>query len=466
MQPKPDAMRSERDSMGTMEVPVAALYGASTQRAVLNFPISGTPLPLPLIHAYGWIKKAAALSNAELGLLDRGIAAKIAGVAEEIAGGMHDAHFPVDLYQTGSGTSSNMNVNEVISRRCAELDGTVQVHPNDHVNLGQSSNDTFPSAIHVAVAVALKRDLLPSLEGLAAGLEHKAREFHGVFKIGRTHLMDATPLRLGQEVGAWARQVRLGIGRAEQAITALLELPLGGTAVGTGLNADPRFAARAISHLVEITGIPFREAENHFEAQAAKDACVEAHGQLATLAVSLHKIASDIRLLASGPRCGIGEIRLPATQPGSSIMPGKVNPVIPEAVTMVAARVAGNQTTITLAGMGGFLELNVSMPLIGACLLESVGLLANVSQVFHERCVAGISANGPRCEELIERSLAMVTALAPRVGYNRAAEIASESVASGKTVREICEAQLPELGLTREELADLLDVARMTGVPS
>lgn len=461
-----EAKRTEHDSMGDMEVPVDALYGASTRRAVLNFPISGNPLPLPMIHAYAWIKKAAALTNAELGLLDQEIAGKIAVAADEVAAGMHDAHFPVDLYQTGSGTSSNMNVNEMIARRCSQLVGAAEVHPNDHVNLGQSSNDTFPTAIHLAAGYALKRELIPSLTNLAMGLEAKALEFQDVFKIGRTHLMDATPLRLGQEFGGWARQVRLGVARVERAIDALLELPLGGTAVGTGLNAHPQFAQRTISHLVEITGIPFREAENHFEAQAAKDACVEAHGQLATLAVSLHKIASDIRLLASGPRCGIGEIHLPATQPGSSIMPGKVNPVIPEAVTMVAARVAGNQTSITFCGIGGFLELNVSMPLIGACLLESIGLLANVAQVFQVRCIAGITADEGRCEELIEISLAMVTALAPRIGYNRAAEIAGESAASGRTVREICESQRLELGLTQQELTELLDVARMTGAAS
>jgi fumarate hydratase class II len=457
--PSPDR-RTAHDSMGEMEVPAAALYGASTQRAVLNFPISGTRLPPRLIHAFGLVKKAAAETNAELGLLDHAHAAAIAAAAGEIAAGLHDAQFPVDVYQTGSGTSTNMNVNEVIASRCAQL--AVSVHPNDHVNLGQSSNDTFPTAIHVAAAQEIRNRLVPALESLAVALEAKSRAFHGVLKIGRTHLMDATPVRLGQEFGGWARQVRLAVTRAWKAVDALGELPLGGTAVGTGLNTHPDFAAKAIARLAEATGIPFREAENHFEAQSAKDACVEAHGQLATIAVSLHKIACDVRLLASGPRCGLGEIRLPATQPGSSIMPGKVNPVMAESVTMVAARVAGNQTTMAWCGVGGFLELNVSMPLLAACLLESISLLENVARAFGERCVAGIQADEKRCNELIELSLSMVTALAPRLGYDRAAAIAKESVASGRSVREICESQLEELGLTAQELAGLLDPARMS----
>ncbi len=453
-----NSKRTERDSMGEMEVPADALYGASTQRAVLNFPISGTRLPLPIIHAYGLIKQAAAQSNAELGLLDPELAGKIAKAAGEIAAGKHDAQFPVDIYQTGSGTSTNTNVNEVIAHLCGPL-----VHPNDHINLGQSSNDTFPTAIHLAAASEIRHRLVPALAKLALALDDKAREFHDVLKIGRTHLMDATPLRLGQEFGGWARQAAKSAARATHALEALLELPLGGTAVGTGLNAHPDFARLTIARLAEVTGIPFHEAENHFEAQSSKDGCVEAHGQLATVAVSLHKIASDIRLLGSGPRCGIGELRLPATQPGSSIMPGKVNPVMSESVTMVAARVAGNQTTIAWCGAGGFLELNVSMPLLGACLLESISLLANVSDAFRERCVVGIQANEKRCNELIELSLSMVTALAPRLGYDRASAIAKESVASGRTVREICESRLDELGLTGEELAGLLDPVRMSG---
>jgi fumarate hydratase class II len=453
-----NSKRTERDSMGEMEVPADALYGASTQRAVLNFPISGTLLPPPLIHAYGLIKQAAARSNAELGLLDPELAGKIAEAAGEIAAGTHDAQFPVDIYQTGSGTSTNTNVNEVIAHLCGP-----PVHPNDHVNLGQSSNDTFPTAIHLAAAGQIRHRLVPAMAKLAAALDDKAREFHGVLKIGRTHLMDATPLRLGQEFGGWARQAALGATRATRAVEVLLELPLGGTAVGTGLNAHPDFARLTIARLAEMTGIPFREAENHFEAQASKDGCVEAHGQLATIAVTLHKIASDIRLLGSGPRCGIGELRLPATQPGSSIMPGKVNPVMSESVTMVAARVAGNQTTIAWCGVGGFLELNVSMPLLGACLLESISLLANAADAFRERCVEGLQADEERCNELIELSLSMVTALAPRIGYDRASAIAKESVATGRTVRQICADRLEDLGLSAEELAGLLDPARMSG---
>ncbi len=447
--------------MGPMTVPAEALYGASTQRAVLNFPISGNGLPPQLIHAYGLIKKAAAETNGGLGMLAEDVSGVIVTAAAEVAAGGHDGQFPVDVYQTGSGTSTNTNVNEVIVRRCEQLG--VSVHPNDHVNLGQSSNDTFPTAIHVAAAVEIRNRLIPALVGLAGALENKAKEFHHVLKIGRTHLMDATPVRLGQEFGGWARQADLSAKRARKALDCLIQLPLGGTAVGTGLNTHPDFAAKAISRLAAETGIPFREAENHFEAQAAKDGCVEAHGQLSTIAVSLHKIASDIRLLSSGPRCGLGEIHLPATQPGSSIMPGKVNPVMSESVTMVAARVAGNQTTIAWCGVGGFLELNVSMPLLAACLLESIGLLANVTEAFRERCVQGIEADEERCDELIELSLSMVTALAPRIGYDRAAAIAKESVSSGRTVREICEGSLEALGLTAEELVELLDPARMSG---
>ncbi len=449
--------------MGEMEVPAAALYGASTQRAVLNFPISGLPVPSLLIHAYGLIKKAAAETNAELGLLDPDLAAGIVEAAEEIATGAHDAQFPVDIYQTGSGTSTNMNVNEVISHRCAQFNPPVSAHPNDHVNLGQSSNDTFPTAIHLAAAVAMRDHLIPALDDLAFALERKSREFDSVLKIGRTHLMDATPVRLGQEFGGWARQARLSISRANKAVDALLELPLGGTAVGTGLNTHPDFPAKAIAKLAQITEIPFREAENHFEAQAAKDACVEAHGQLQTIAISLHKIACDIRLLASGPRCGVGEIGLPATQPGSSIMPGKVNPVMAESVTMVTARVAGNQTTVAWCGAGGFLELNVSMPLLAACLLESIGLLGNVAAAFASNCVVGIEANEKRCGDLIELSLSMVTSLAPEIGYDRASAIAKESVATGRTVRQICNRRLKSLGLTSSRLDELLDARRMTG---
>lgn len=453
--------RKEHDSMGDMDVPLGALYGASTQRAVLNFPISGTRLPTPLIHAYGLIKMAAAETNAELGLLPAPLASAIASAAAEIAEGRHDEQFPVDIYQTGSGTSTNMNVNEVIARLCAR--NGVTAHPNDHINYGQSSNDTFPTAIHVAAAREIRNHLVPSLENLAASLLAKSREFSPIFKIGRTHLMDATPMRLGDEFGAWAHQIKLAVLRAWKATDALIELPIGGTAIGNGLNAHPDFAGKVISRLEAATGISFRETENHFEAQSAKDACVEAHGQLATIAVSLHKIASDIRLLASGPRCGLGEIRLPATQPGSSIMPGKTNPVMAESVTMVAARVAGNQTTITWCGAGGFLELNVSMPLLAACLLESIQLMASAALEFSTRCVRGIEADKARCQQFIELSLSMVTALAPHIGYDRASAIAKQAMLSGKTVQEICENQLAELGLTADELSEFLDIARMCG---
>ena len=453
--------RIEKDSMGEMEVPAAALYGASTQRAVLNFPISGTPVPADLIHAYGLIKMAAAETNAELGLLQPDAAARIARAAGEIAAGDHDGEFPIDIYQTGSGTSTNTNVNEVIAHLASR--GGDKIHPNDQVNLGQSSNDTFPTAIHLAAAAALHHKLVPVLDQLAEALEAKAEAFHGVLKIGRTHLMDATPVRLGQEFGGWAAQVRHASIRAKKAVEALLELPLGGTAVGTGLNAHPEFAGMAIARISQWIGLPFTEAENHFEAQSAKDACVEAHGQLGTIAVSLHKIACDIRLLGSGPRCGFGEILLPATQPGSSIMPGKVNPVMSESMTMVAARVAGNQTTLAWCGAGGFLELNVSMPLIAACLLESIHLLSNSAEAFREKCVLGIEANVERCGELIEYSLSMVTALAPKIGYDKASAIAKESVKTGRTVRELCEERLAELEITQEELTELLHPARMAG---
>lgn len=447
--------------MGEMEVPVDALYGASTARALENFPISGAPLPSGFIRAYGMIKAEAARTNGELSLLNPEAAGAIAAAAEQIAAGEHAEHFPVDIFQTGSGTSTNMNVNEVIAHLCARS-GT-QVHPNDQVNLGQSSNDTFPTAIHLATALALKDDLIPALDALAAALEARAEEFHGILKIGRTHLMDATPVRLGQEFGGWAKQAWLASSRAHKALKALHDLPLGGTAVGTGLNAHPEFAARTIQRLAARTGLELREAENHFEAQSAKDACVEVHGQLATIAVSLHKIACDLRLLGSGPRCGIGEIRLPATQPGSSIMPGKVNPVIAESVTMVAARVAGNQTTLSWCGVGGFLELNVSMPLIAACLLESISLLANAAAALRTKCVVGIRANEERCRELIEFSLSMVTSLVPKIGYDKAATIAKESVATGKTVRELCRERLDELGISEEELNQALDPGKMAG---
>lgn len=452
--------RVEKDSMGDMNIPANALYGASTQRAVLNFPISGKPLRPIFIHTYGMLKACAAEANASLGLLDAPRALRIAAAGREIAAGLHDSHFPVDVYQTGSGTSTNMNVNEVIAT-LANAAGGESVHPNDHVNLGQSSNDTFPTVMHIAAALALQNQLAPALAELAGELENKAREFSTIVKIGRTHLMDATPVTLGQEFSGWAAQIRFAEQRCTRALHPLLELALGGTAVGTGINTHPQFAAKTIATLADHFGLPFREAANHFEAQAARDACVEAHGMLQTIAVSLHKIACDVRLLASGPRCALGEINLPAIQPGSSIMPGKTNPVIPEVVTMVAARVAGNQTTVAWCGAGGFLELNVSMPLLADVLLESIELLASAAREFGAKAIAGITANREACDGFIERSLSMVTSLVPLIGYDRAAEIAKESVSSGRTVRELCHEKTSALGITAAQIEAALDPAKM-----
>ena len=458
--------RDEVDSMGKMPVPAEALYGASTQRAVLNFPVSGRIVPLPIIHAYGLIKWAAAKTHEELGLLAKDKAAYIEQAALEVSEGKLDAHFPLDIYQTGSGTSTNMNANEVISNRICQIAGKPigakdPVHPNDHVNMGQSSNDTFPTALHVAVAQELQTKLLPSLTNLEAALAAKAKEFWDVLKIGRTHLMDATPVRLGQEFKGFARQAELSIARAKKAIEALLELPLGGTAVGTGLNCHPDFPARAIALLAEKTGIPFREAADHFEAQNAKDGLVEASGQIKTIATSLFKIANDVRWLSSGPQCGIGEISLPATQPGSSIMPGKVNPVMCESLMQVCARVIGNDATVTWCAANGNFELNVMMPALGAALLESIELLTNAGKIFTERCVSGIIAKTEHCKELIEYSLAMVTGLNSKIGYDKAAVIAKESAKTGIPVRKLCLDRLSELGITEAELNEALDPARM-----
>ena len=459
--------RTERDTMGEMEVPEEALYGASTQRAVLNFPISGESSSPGLIHAYGLIKWAAARVNGELGHVDKELTAQIEVAAQEVYEGKLDEHFPVDVYQTGSGTSTNMNANEVIANRCSQIAGKPigskdPVHPNDHVNQGQSSNDTFPTAMHIATGVAIKDTLVPSLEKLQSSLQKKSEEFHDILKIGRTHLMDATPVRLGQEFGGYAKQVERCIDRAHKGLKAIHELALGGTAVGTGLNCHPDFPGKSIEFIAEKTRIEFREAENHFEAQAAKDSLVECHGQLNTIAASLFKVANDIRLLGSGPRCAIGEISLPATQPGSSIMPGKVNPVMSEAVTMVAARVFGNQTTVSWCGANGHFELNVFMPVMSKAIMESIELLGSVSEAFSSRCVDGITANTERCNELIEYSLSMVTSLAPIIGYEVAAKIAKESVSSGKTVRELCKEQLSELNITEEELNAALEPSSMT----
>jgi fumarate hydratase class II len=456
--------RIEKDSMGEMPVPAKALFGASTQRAVLNFPVSGYRFSRPFIRALGMIKWAAAQANHDLGLLDATRSALIVQAAEEVMEGKLDEHFPLDIFQTGSGTSTNTNANEVIANRCAELAGKPigsrePVHPNDHVNMGQSSNDVIPSAIHVSGAEVIKEKLIPALQKLEKALDAKAKEFWDIIKIGRTHLMDATPVRLGQEFAGYAQQVRYGVSRSEKALEALKELALGGTAVGTGLNRHHDFPGKVLRHLGHRTGIAFTEARDHFEAQGAKDGVVEASGQLKTIATSLFKIANDLRWLGSGPRCGIGEIQLPATQPGSSIMPGKVNPVMCESMMMVCAQVFGNDNCITWAGANGNFELNVMMPVMAHNLLESIRLLANASDSLAEKCVEGIVANRERCAELVEQSMAMVTSLAPRIGYDRAAEIAKESARTGKTVREIC---LGKKVLPEPELKLVLDPIAMT----
>jgi fumarate hydratase class II len=457
-------MRTEKDSLGPLEVPADAYYGVQTQRAVTNFPISGWPVPPRLIHAMGRIKRAAAQTNLELGLLDKKVADAIVAAATEVVDGKLDAQFPVDIFQTGSGTSTNMNTNEVIASRANELLGGKRgdkspVHPNDHVNLCQSSNDVFPTAIHLSVIEAIQDELIPALHHLHGELAEKAEEFDAILKIGRTHLQDATPVRLGQEFAGYAAQIEFAIRRAQRAVVVLSELPLGGTAVGSGLNAHPKFAKKTIGRLARELGVKLTEAGNHFEAAANRDACVEASGCLKTIAVSLAKIANDIRLLGSGPRCGIGEIKLPAVQPGSSIMPGKVNPVIAESLIQVTLWVIGADLAVTLGGMQSFFELNVGMPLIGAQMLESVHLLAAGSRNFADACVAGIEADRQRCESLVEQSLAMCTPLAPVIGYDKAAEIAKKAYASGRTVREVAR----ELsGLTDRQLDEIFDLRLLT----
>ncbi|MFQ5669212.1 MAG: class II fumarate hydratase [Acidobacteriota bacterium] len=456
--------RVEEDSMGSMEVPGRAYYGAQTQRAVLNFPVSGLRFPPPFLRALGLIKGAAAQANCDLGRLEERLAAAIIQAAGEVAQNKLDDHFVLDIFQTGSGTSTNMNANEVIANRAIEiLGGTLgsrtPVHPNDHVNLGQSSNDVIPTAIHLGARQEIHQQLIPALRMLRDDLAAKEAEFDDVIKIGRTHLQDATPVRLGQEFGGFRSQIDHALQRAGQASEALAELALGGTAVGTGLNTHPEFAARAIGFLSRKTGLEFREAEHHFEAQAAKDGCVEASGQLRTIAVSLMKIANDIRWLASGPRCGLGEIKLPATQPGSSIMPGKVNPVMAESVIQVVAQVVGNDQVVSLAGMGGYFELNLMMPVLAYNLIQSVDLLSATARNFAENCVRGITADRERARSMVERSLAMVTSLAPLIGYDAAAAIAKKAHASGRTVREVAreEKVLPE-----EKLKQALDPRAMT----
>lgn len=460
--------RIETDSMGEVRVPKNAYYGAQTQRAVKNFPVSGIGFPKRFIRALALVKYAAATANEELGLLGATTAEAIRRAAAEIMEGKYDKEFVVDIFQTGSGTSTNMNANEVIANRALELlrkpRESKEVHPNDHVNMGQSSNDVIPTTMHVAALEAIERELLPALEILHQSLSRKAAEFDHILKIGRTHLADATPLRLGQEFSGFARQIELSIQRIKTAATGLEELALGGTAVGTGINTHPEFASRAIRQISAKTHLPFREAKNHFEAQAAKDAVVHVSGSLKTLAVSLTKICNDLRWLNSGPRCGIGEITLPDTQPGSSIMPGKVNPVLCESALQVAAHVIGCDATIALCGQGGNFELNVMMPIMALRLLEAIEFSANVIKLLTEKCVAGIAANEERCNQMVEQSLAMVTALAPVLGYDTAAKIAKEALMTGKTVREVARSHHI---LADAELDRLLDARRMTepGVP-
>ncbi len=455
--------RIERDTMGELAVPADAYYGVQTARAIENFPISALRFPRSFIRALGMIKRAAATVNRSLGLVDKTIADAIVRAATEVVDGKLDAEFPVDIFQTGSGTSSNMNVNEVISNRATELLGGARgsklVHPNDHVNLGQSSNDVIPTAIHVAAVESIENQLLPGLSRLHKALARKAKEFDRTVKIGRTHLQDATPVRLGQEFGGYARQIELGVERSKRAQAALAEVALGGTAVGTGLNAHPKFAARVMTIISKETGCRLREAVNHFEAQSAQDSLVEASGELRTIAVSLMKIANDVRWLGSGPRCGLGEIFLPETQPGSSIMPGKVNPVIAESVTMVCAQVIGNDVTITIGGQAGNFELIVMLPVMAHNLLQSIELLGSASRNFAVKCVEGIRANEERCRNSIEQSLAMCTALAPEIGYEAAALISKEAYKTGKTVREVAQSRqvLPE-----KRLNELLHPWRMT----
>jgi fumarate hydratase class II len=459
----PAGMRLERDTMGELAVPADAYYGVQTARAVQNFPISGLRFPRPFIQALGLIKWAAATVNASLGLLDKKLAEAIRKAAREVVEGRWDREFPLDIFQTGSGTSTNMNANEVIANVASEAmggeRGSKVVHPNDHVNLGQSSNDVIPTAIHLAAIEMIERALLPGLSRLHGALAGKAREFDKVVKIGRTHLQDATPIRLGQEFGGYARQIELAMARARAAQDALRELALGGTAVGTGLNTHPDFAGRVIALIAKEIGCTLKEATNHFEAQSSQDSMVQASGELRTIAVSLMKIANDIRWLGSGPRCGLGEIVLPETQPGSSIMPGKVNPVIAESVTMVAAQVIGNDVTIAVAGQAANFELIVMLPVMAHNLLQSIELLARASENFAARCIEGIAADEARCRNSIEQSLAMCTALAPEIGYEAAARIAKEAYRSGKTVREVA---LSRRVLPEARLNALLDPWRMT----
>jgi len=457
-------VRKETDSMGAMDVPADALYGAQTARALRNFDVSGEGIGRAMIRALGLVKGAAAEVNRDLGLLDPGIAAAVAQASREVADGEHDRHFPVDVFQTGSGTSSNMNANEVVANRAIQIMGgevgSRSVHPNDHVNMGQSSNDVFPTALHVAARVAIEKDLLPSLERMRAALDGKVREFDDVVKTGRTHLQDAVPIRLGQEFSGFSSQVEHAMDHIRRSCGHLEELAIGGTAVGTGMNTPPEFGVRVADGIAAVTGLPFREAPNHYEAQAAQDAAVQMSGTLRTLAIVHMKIANDIRWLGSGPRLGLGELELPPVQPGSSIMPGKVNPVIAESLIMVCAQVVGNDAAIAAGGMMGNFQLNTMLPLIARNLLRQVDLLARGTEMFTHRLLAGVKADRKRIESLNERSLSLATALTPVVGYNMAAEIAKEAHRTGKTVREVA---LEKKILPEEELERLLDPAGQAG---
>lgn len=476
----PGETRTEKDSMGEMTVPAEVLYGASTQRAVLNFPVSGRPVPADVIRAFAHLKAACADVNRGLGRLDDARADAIEAACRQIDKGLAEhggiaRHFPVDIFQTGSGTSTNMNANEVIANLVCLAKGEPigkskdagyiekgGVHPNDHVNMGQSSNDTFPTAMHIAAAKAIKEDLLPALDVIESALTKKAQAWDSIVKIGRTHLQDATPIRLGQEFSGYAAQMNHAKERLHRALHVLGELPIGGTAVGTGINTHAEFGARVAAELTEDLGIHFREAANHFEAQHAKDGFVEVSGDLKTIAVSISKIANDIRWLGSGPRCGIGELKLPAVQPGSSIMPGKVNPVICESAVMVCCQVIGNDATVTTAGLGGvgsMIDLNVAMPVMAAAVLDSIHLLARTCHVFTENLLEGLEPDEDRCAALIEGSLAMCTSLAPVIGYDKAAALAKEAYASGKTVREVATEQGV---LDAADLDRLLDPDAMT----
>lgn len=460
--------RIEKDSMGDVKVPAKAYYGAQTQRAVENFPISFKPLPPKLIQALGLVKIAAAVANRDLGKLKADIAEPIINAAREVVAGKHDAEFPIDVYQTGSGTSSNMNANEVISNRAVELIGKDRfeakkaIHPNDHVNMGQSTNDMFPTAIHVAAAQAIQKDLVPQLQQLQKVLTDKAKKWDDIIKIGRTHLADATPIRLGQEIGGYARQVELCVERAKRALNAILELPAGGTAVGTGINTHPKFGATVASVLTKETGVPFVEAKNHFEANANRDGLVECSGQMRNIAVAMFSVANNIRWLGAGPRCGFYEIILPDRQPGSSIMPGKVNPVMCESMMQVCARVIGNDQCIAFSGAtGGQFELNIMMPVMGLAILESVELLASCVKAFIEFCALEMEANREACEKQVEWSMAMVTSLNPLIGYDTAAAIAKEAFKAGKTVRNLCLEKMKAGTLKKKDSSDVVTEAEL-----